>query len=98
MKIFIDGNDWLRRMIMIGYPVYLMSHFVFKLSTYFKGAGPHNVNNLLWKRRVCSIFDSPYHRDFPLLISKYRCNFEDGLFNFVEKETKHSDVVGLQRY
>ena len=64
----------------------------------FKGAGSRNVNNLLWKRRFCSIFDSPYHRDFPLLFSKYRSYFEDGLLNFVEKQSKHSYVVGLQRY
>ena len=64
----------------------------------FKGAGSRNVNNLLWKRRLCSIFDSPYHRDFPLPFSKYSCYFEDRLLNFVEKQTKHLYVVGLQRY
>ena len=31
-----------------------------------KGAGSRNVNKLLSKRRFCSIFDRPYHRDFPL--------------------------------
>ena len=63
-----------------------------------KGAGPRNVNNLLCKRRFCSIFDSPYHIDFPLIFSKCICYFEDRLLNFVEKQTKHSYVVGLQRY
>ena len=58
----------------------------------------HNVNKLLLARQFCSIFDSPYHKDFPLLFSKYRCYFEDGLLNFVETQTKHSYVVELQRY
>ena len=55
-----------------------------------KGAGSRNVNKLLSKRRFCSIFDGPYRRDFPLRFSKYRCYLENGLLNFLEKQTKHS--------
>ena len=63
-----------------------------------KGAGSSNVNKLLSKRRFGSIVDSLYHGDFPLLFSNLKCYFEDGLLNFVEKQTKHSYVVELQRY
>ena len=59
--------------------------FRFDPKTKLKGAGSRNVNKLLSKRRVFRIFDCPYHRDFPLLFSKYRCYCEDGLLNFLEK-------------
>ena len=37
---------------------------------YIKGAGSHNINKLLSERQFCSVFDRPYHSDFPLLFSK----------------------------
>ena len=64
----------------------------------FKGAGSRNVNKLLSKRQFCSTFDRPYHRDFPLFFSKWRRYSEDGLLYFLEKQTKHSYVMRLQRY
>ena len=64
----------------------------------FKGAGSRNVYKLLSKRRFGAIFDRPYHRYFPLFFSKLRCYFESGVLHFVEKQTKHFYVVGLQRY
>ena len=42
---------------------FLEDHFV-------KGAGSRNVNKFLSKRRFCSIFDRPYHSNFPLNFSK----------------------------
>ena len=63
-----------------------------------KRAGSRNVNKLLSKRRLCSIFDRPYHSDFPLLVSKLKCYFEEGLFYLIEKQTKRSYVARLQRY
>ena len=50
---------------------------------FVKRSRPRNVNKLTF----CSIFDGPYHRDFPLIFSKLRGYFEDGLLNFVEKQT-----------
>ena len=38
--------------------------------TEVKGAGSRNANKNLSKRRFCSIFDRPHHRDFPLFLSK----------------------------
>ena len=63
-----------------------------------KGAGSRNVGKLLSKRRFCSIFDRLCYGDFPLLFSKLKYYFGDGLLYFVEKQTKHSYVVRLRRY
>ena len=63
-----------------------------------KGAGSRNVNKLLSKRRFWTMFNRPYHSDFPPLFSKSKGYFEDGLLYFVEKQSKHSYVVLLQRY
>ena len=36
---------------------------------------------------ICSIVDGPYHRDAPLLFSKW-CYLDDGLLNFTEKQMR----------
>ena len=41
-----------------------------KFSMFAKWAGSRNVNKLLSKRRFCSDFDRPHHRNFPLFFSK----------------------------
>ena len=42
----------------------------YKLLKKDEEAWSRNVNKLLWKRRFRSVFDGPYHRDLPLLVSK----------------------------
>ena len=58
-----------------------------------KGDWSRKVNKLVLKRRFCCSFDRPYHRDFPLLFSKWRCHFEDRLLCFVKKQTTDLYVV-----
>ena len=55
-----------------------------------KGAGSRKVNKLLSKWLFYSLFDRPYHIDFPPFFSTWKHYFEDRLLNFVEKQTKYS--------
>ena len=56
-----------------------------------------SVNKFLSKRRFCSIFIGRITDIFRYLSQNEDVIFEDGLLNFVEKQTKHSYVARLQR-
>ena len=60
---------------------------------HIKGAGSHNVTKLLLKQQFCSIFDRPYHNDFPPLFFQNESVIFEGGFLYFERNSHNTHIL-----